>query len=70
MLADAAARLSRMSVRIVGHYTGTGYMVKRQFFDAADQPEEMFWLIKDDTCYGGRKGLLPLATEIVRGILS
>ena len=69
LLAESASKLSRAYVRIVGHYSSLGRIVKDHYFNASDNPEELFWLIKDDTCYGGRKGLLPLATEILRGML-
>lgn len=69
LMAESAAKLSRTYVRIVGHYSSLGRRVKAIYFKIGDNPEEMFWLIKDDTAYGGRKGLLPLATEILRGML-
>ncbi len=67
-MAESAAKLSRTYVRIVGHYTGLGRRVMASYFSRDDHPEEMFWLIKNDTAYGGRNGLLPLATEILRGM--
>lgn len=70
LMAESAYKLSRAYIHIVGHYSGLGRRVKAIYFNADDQPEEMFWLIKDDTAYGGRNGLLPLATEILRGILA
>jgi hypothetical protein len=70
LMAESAAKLSRAYIRIVGHYSGLGRRVKAIYFNADDHPEEMFWLIKDDTAYGGRNGLLPLATEILRGMLA
>ena len=70
LLAESASKLSRAYVRIVGHYSSLGRTVKQLYFKKGDNPEEMFWLIKDDTAYGGRKGLLPLATEILRGMLA
>ncbi len=70
IMAESAAKLSRTYVRIVGHYSRLGRRVKAIYFNIEDHPEDMFWLIKDDTAYGGRNGLLPLATEILRGMLS
>lgn len=69
VFAEAASRLSRTYIRIVGHYSGLGRTVKEHYFNAGDNPEEMFWLIKDGTAYGGRNGLLPLVTEILRGMI-
>ncbi len=69
-MAESAAKLSRAYVRIIGHYSALGRRVKAVYFNRDDYPEEMFWLIKDDTAYGGRNGLLPLATEILRGMLA
>jgi len=69
-MAEYAAKLSRAYIRIVGHYSRLGRRVKAIYFDNDDRPEEMFWLIKDDTAYGGRNGLLPLATEILRGMIT
>ncbi len=69
-MATTAAKFSRAHVSLVGHYSGLGRRVKAVYFSAEDHPEEMFWLIKDDTAYGGRNALLPLATEILRGILT
>lgn len=70
VFAEAASRLSRTYVRIVGHYSNLGRIVKEHYFNTEDNPEEMFWLIRDDTAYGGRNGLLPLATEILRGMIT
>ncbi len=69
LLAKTASKLSRAYIQIIGHYSAPGSKVKKLYFKNGDNPEEMFWLIKDDAAYGGRKGLLPLATEMLRGMI-
>lgn len=59
-------RLSKSRILILGHYSDEGIRLKARYFPPGDRPEEMFWLIRGDTCYGGRSGLLALLGEIVR----
>ncbi len=56
-------------MEIVGLSTEQGLRIKFEFFSPEDKPDEMFWLLLGDTGFGGRKGLLPLAREIVRGLV-
>ncbi len=67
--ARLAVRGSRGWIARVGLSTGEGLRVKMEFFHPGDRPDEMFWLLLGDTGYGGRSGLLPLAREIVRGMI-
>ncbi len=43
--------------------------IKSDFFSPMDRPDVNFWLLVGDVGYGGRSGLLPLAREIVRGLV-
>jgi hypothetical protein len=43
--------------------------IKSDFFNPRDRPDDNFWLLVGDVGYGGRSGLLPLAREIVRGLV-
>ncbi len=60
---------SKNWVETVGLTTSKGLRIKHDFFEARDRPDEMFWLLIGDTGFGGRCGLLPLAREIVRGLV-
>lgn len=65
--ARLAEQASKKWVRPIGLHTEEGEIVKSNFFNPNDRPDEMFWILVDDTGFGGRSGLLPLAREIVRG---
>jgi hypothetical protein len=58
---------SRDWVEVVGLSTSRGFRIKSEFFEAKDNPDEMFWLLIGDMGFGGRSGLLPLVREVVRG---
>lgn len=64
-----AMKSSKGWVRPVGLFTKQGAHIKSAFFSPNDRPDEMFWLLLGDTGYGGRCGLLPLAREIIRGLV-
>lgn len=51
----------------MGLFSERGRRIKSEFFRPSDMPDEMFWLLLGDTGYGGRRGLLPLAREVIRG---
>ena len=53
----------------MGLFTRRGMRIKSDFFNSKDRPDDNFWLLVGDVGYGGRSGLLPLAREIVRGIV-
>src|SRR5215472_18537337 len=62
--ARLAEKSSKHWVHPVGLFTREGQAIKSSFFQREDRPDEMFWLLIDDTGYGGRNGLLPLLREI------
>ncbi|MBI4258314.1 MAG: hypothetical protein HY619_05100 [Thaumarchaeota archaeon] len=68
-LAKASAKWSKSWIRILGHSTSEAEKIKSKFFAETDHPEEFFWLIRGNTGYGGRSGVIPLLTEILRGRL-
>ncbi len=53
----------------MGLFTKRGVRIKSDFFNPGDRPDDNFWLLVGDVGYGGRSGLLPLAREIVRGLV-
>ena len=53
----------------MGLFTRRGVRIKSDFFSPRDRPDDNFWLLVGDVGYGGRSGLLPLAREIVRGLV-
>ncbi|MEM2919132.1 MAG: hypothetical protein QXW14_01055 [Candidatus Nitrosocaldus sp.] len=61
-------------VVLVGLYTTDGYNVKRSLlYERSSNPDGMFWLIQINPdhikAYGGRRALLKLAIELIRGIV-
>ena len=56
--------LARGRLRIVGHYTDLGKKLREDILDA--RALEMFWYVDRKTAYGGRAGLLPLMSAIIR----
>jgi hypothetical protein len=64
-----ARRSSRGWIDSVGLFTERGARIKASFFSPGDHPDDMFWLLIGEIGYGGRSGLLPLAREIVRGLV-
>jgi len=56
--------LARGRLRIVGHYTQLGQKLRESILDSSAL--EMFWFVDSNTAYGGRAGLLPLLSAIIR----
>ena len=56
--------LARGRLRIVGHYTDLGKKLREDILDSSAL--EMFWYVDRKTAYGGRVGLLPLLSAIIR----
>ena len=56
--------LARGRLRIVGHYTDLGKKLREDILDSSAL--EMFWYVDRKTAYGGRAGLLPLMSAIIR----
>lgn len=56
--------LARGRLRIVGHYTDFGKKLREDILDSSAL--EMFWYVDGKTAYGGRAGLLPLMSAIIR----
>ena len=67
--AHIAERSSKGWIDTVGLFTKRGVTIKSDFFSLGDRPDDNFWLLVGDVGYGGRSGLLPLAREIVRGLI-
>ena len=67
--ANIARKTSKDWIDPVGLFTKRGATIKANFFGPRDHPDDMFWLLVGDVGYGGRNGLLPLAREIVRGLI-
>ena len=62
--------LSRSWIRTAGHYySQESKEVKEMIFPSDYDATKMFWLINRSGAYGARSGLLPLAKEILMGIL-
>ena len=56
--------LARGRLRIVGHYTDLGKKLREDILDSSAL--KMFWYVDRKTAYGGRAGLLPLISAIIR----
>ena len=54
--------LTKGRLRIVGHYTEFGKLIRGNFL--SDDALEMFWFINKNTAYGGRAALRPLFSTI------
>ena len=54
--------ISKGRLRMIGHYTEFGRLIRENFLD--DDALEMFWFIDDNTAYGGRAALGPLFSAI------
>ncbi|MDQ3807607.1 MAG: hypothetical protein M3298_05505 [Thermoproteota archaeon] len=68
--AKVASILSRSWIRTAGHYySQIGKETKKVIFPIDYDATKMFWLINSSGAYGARSGLLPLAKEILVGIL-
>ena len=55
--------LARGRLRLVGHYTDFGKMLRDSILDSSAL--EMFWFVDGKTAYGGRAALLPLISAIL-----
>ncbi len=56
--------LARGRLRIIGHYTEIGKKIRQDVLDSSAL--EMFWFVDGKTAYGGRAGLFPLLSAIIR----
>jgi hypothetical protein len=54
--------LTKGRLRMVGHYTEFGKLIRDDFL--GDDALEMFWFINKSTAYGGRAALRPLTSAI------
>ena len=54
--------ISKGRLRMIGHYTEFGRLIRENFLD--DTALEMFWFIDKNTAYGGRAALIPLISAI------
>lgn len=66
--AQISRRLSRDKIYLVGHYTGEGQKIKSKVFPAGYSASDMFWMVTYRGAFGARSGLLPLASEIIKGM--
>ncbi|MFQ5763123.1 MAG: hypothetical protein ACE5PO_08825 [Candidatus Bathyarchaeia archaeon] len=66
-MAKTAAAWSRGRVSIVGMHSPRGDILRMHIHEADTNPEDVFWLIKQRTCYGGWRGIVPLMAEVVAG---
>jgi hypothetical protein len=65
-----ASMLSRSWISAAGHYySQEAKEAKEMIFPSDYDATKMFWLINKSGAYGARSGLLPLAKEILVGIL-
>jgi len=60
--------LSRNRIYLVGHYTNEGREIKGKIFPDGFDSNTMFWMITSKGAFGARSGLLPLASEIIKGL--
>ena len=68
--AKVASMLSRGWIRAAGHYySQVAKETKEMIFPTDYDATKMFWLINRSGAHGARSGLLPLAKEILVGIL-
>ncbi len=56
--------LVRHKTHLVGHYTELGKKLREDVLDSSAL--EMFWFVDGKTAYGGRAGLFPLLSAIIR----
>ena len=56
--------LARGRLRIIGHYTDLGKKIREEVLDSSAL--EMFWFVDGKTAYGGRAGLIPLLSAIIK----
>lgn len=55
--------LARGNLTIIGHYSSHGEQIRRNFLD--ESALDMFWLINEETAFGGRAALFPLINAIL-----
>ncbi len=68
--AKVASALSRGWIRIGGHYySQEAKEAKEMVFPPGYDAARMFWLINKNGAYGARSGLLPVAREIIVGMV-
>jgi len=60
--------LSRDRIYLVGHYTDEGQEIKARIFPDGFDSNEMFWMVTAKGAFGARSGLLPLASEVIKGL--
>ena len=60
--------LSRNRIYLVGHYTSEGQQIKGKIFPNDFDANKMFWMVTRKGAFGARSGLLPLASEIIKGL--
>jgi hypothetical protein len=65
--ASIAKSLAGKNILIVGHYTDIGKEIKSEIFPEDYDSTRMFWFVTDKTAYGGRAGVLPLISFILKG---
>ncbi len=67
--AHLSRTLSRNRIYLVGHYTTEGQKIKSKVFSKDFDANKMFWMVTNKGAFGARSGLLPLCSEIVKGLL-
>ncbi len=60
--------LSRDRIYLVGHYTDEGQEIKACVFPDGFDSNTMFWMVTARGAFGARSGLLPLVSEIIKGL--
>jgi len=66
--AHLSRTLSRNRIYLVGHYTNEGQKIKSKVFPKDFDANKMFWMVTNKGAFGARSGLLPLCSEIVKGL--
>ena len=68
--AKAVSKLSRGWIRIAGHYySKEAKDAKIMIFPSDYDATKMFWLVNSSGAYGARSGLVPVAREIIAGLI-
>lgn len=69
-IAKITKKISKSYIIPVGLGSSEGKKIKADFFGLdVNNVDNMFWLIKENTGYGGRNGVFPLIYETVKGLL-
>jgi hypothetical protein len=66
--AQVSRILSRNRIYVVGHYTNEGQQVKSNIFPVDFDANTMFWMVTRKGAFGARSGLLPLISEVIKGL--